>query len=217
MEYLVDRSLFYYFLMREITDAGKEVWSTIANDFGVSPKLIKNYEAALQEPVLVELVTPEDIEVYKNFTSGFFFKGPCFGKSAIESDTIDSKLLALQKIQQLFGYAKIKKDRLLALSHIYENDRAASILYALQIIHFNKDKNCCSYAEDILSKELFEEKNSDAGFILLQLKKEDAVRTVSCLKSLPEMLIRPEIMKYLTDKYGGSNEIIIKGKLPIGF
>ncbi len=217
MKYLTERSLYYYFLMREITDIGTELWATIAADFGVSSELIRNYEITLQDPVLADLLTAEDIEVYKNYISGFFCKENCFGKSATESDTIDAKLLALLKVQQLFGNTQLKRSRLQALSHIYETDHETSVLYALHIIHFNRDKSCRRYAEDILSEELYDGKNCDAGFILLQLRSEETDNIVNCLKSLPEMLIHPEMLSYLTHNYGGSSEVTVKSKHPIGF
>lgn len=216
MKYLAGRSLFYYFLMREITDLGTELWEQIAKDFGLSPKLIKSYGKVLCEPVLDDLSMPEDIEVYKNYLSGFCCDRSSFGKSEIEMEAVDAKALALRKVQQLFGNVQIGGNELQTLSRIYEGDRSASVLYALHIIHFNADKSCRKYAEDILFKELHDGKNSDAGFILLQLKGEEADKTAACLKSLPDVWVNAEIMQYLTDKYGGSGEII-SPRRSIGF
>ena len=74
MKYLAERSLFYYFLMREAMATGIETWSLIAETFGVCQKLIKDYKNVLSDPILNDLVTTNDIDVYKNFISGFFAK-----------------------------------------------------------------------------------------------------------------------------------------------
>ena len=37
MKYLEERSLFYYFLMREITDEETDVWAVVADLFCVRP------------------------------------------------------------------------------------------------------------------------------------------------------------------------------------
>lgn len=217
MKYLTERSLFYYFLMREIKDAGTELWSTIANDFGVSQEVINRYEITLENPVLSDLVTAADIEVYKNYINGFFCEENCFGKSPTEIDTIEAKLLALQTAQQLFGNTQQKQNRLQLLSRNYEGDRVASVLYALHIIHFNNDKSCRTFAGNILAKELHDEKNCDAGFVLLQLKDEETDKTVAALKSLPEMLIRSEMMDYLKDRFGEIATVVFDSRRTIGF
>ena len=67
MTYLTERSLLYYFLMREITDGGIEIWRKVANVFGVDQKSIKRFEDILKEQILDELLTADDIEVYKNY------------------------------------------------------------------------------------------------------------------------------------------------------
>ena len=68
-----------------------------------------------------------------------------------------------------------------------------------------------------MTRELNEGKNSDAGLILLTLKKGDASKTAACLKALPDMLLRPDMLKYLNAQYGSGNGIILKDKPVIGF
>lgn len=218
MKYLTERSLYYYFLMREVTGADTEAWGFIAKNFGVKPKDVKTYENVLKDKTLDELTTIGDIEMYKNYLDGFNCNETEFGKSRCEQEAIDAKALALHKLQDLFGDALVKGNRLRSLSHNYERDHIACVLYALQVLYLNSDKECGRFAEDILTKELKEGKNSDAGFILLTLKCGDVNEVASCLKSLPDMLLRPEMLKYLTKQYGsGNGEIIFKDKRPIGF
>ncbi len=217
MTYLTERSLLYYFLMREITDGGIEIWRKVANVFGVDQKSIKRFEDILKEQILDELLTADDIEVYKNYISCFIGENKCFGKSADEAKVLETKAVALQKVQEICGNGKNKAERLRIIAYFYENDHTASILYALQIMWVNADEKRQKYAEKILMKEFKYGQNSDAGFILLRLKHEDKGGIVSCLKSLPDMFLRPDIIKYLTDKYGGSEEIVINNKLSIGF
>ena len=39
MNYLTQRSVYYYFLMREAAETGLDSWSFIAKNFGVKPKI----------------------------------------------------------------------------------------------------------------------------------------------------------------------------------
>lgn len=218
MKYLTERSLYYYFLMREVTDIGVEGWSFIAKNFGVKPKEIKTYESVLANPVLDELCTVNDIEMYKNYLNGYCIDDKEFGKSKSEQQAIEAKALALHKRQELFSDFLIKGNRLRSLSHKYERDHIASVLYAMQMLYLNDDKQCEKLAKDLLTKELKEGENSDAGLLLLKLESENANDTVARLRSLPDMLLRPDMLKYLTKQYGsGSSERIFKDKLRIGF
>ena len=63
MKYLAERSLFYYFLMDEVADAGPEAWTKVAGDFGAPPEQIQSYRGALADPTLGELLTEDDIEM----------------------------------------------------------------------------------------------------------------------------------------------------------
>ena len=104
------------------------------------------------------------------------------------------------------------------LSQHSERDHIASALYAIQMLYLNDDKQCEKFAKGLLTKELKEGKNSDAGLILLKLESENASDTVTHLRSLPDMLLRPDMLKYLTKQYGnGSGESIFKDKRTIGF
>ena len=67
MIYLVKRSLYYYFLMREVTDAESEAWCFIAKVFGVKPKDMKAYQKVLENQTLNELSTIDDIDMHKNY------------------------------------------------------------------------------------------------------------------------------------------------------
>ena len=51
--------------------------------------------------------------------------------------------------------------------------------------------------------------------MLLRLKGENAAETAAVLKDLPDMLLRPEMQKYLTEKYG--SDVTIKARRTIGF
>lgn len=218
MKYLTERSLYYYFLMREVTNAGVDGWSFIAKNFGVKPKTIKTYEAVLKNPVLDDLATIGDVELYLNYLNGFCNVENEFGKSKCEQEVIDMKALALHKMQELFGENLIKSNRLRSLSHNYERDHVASVLYAMQMLYLNDDKQCGKFAREILTKELEEGKNSDAGLILLKLENGETAETVNSLRSLPDMLLRPDMLKYFTRHYGkSSGESIFKNKRVIGF
>lgn len=217
MTYLTERSLLYYFLMREITDGGIEIWRKVANVFGVDQKSVKRFEDILKEQILDELLTADAIKVYKNYLTYFNDKETSFGKTADEAKVIEAKALALQKAQKIFGAKADKAGRLRKLAFDYVYGHTTSVLYALQVLLVNSDEKCRKYAENILMKELQTGKNSDAGFILLQLKNEEKDKIANYLKSLPDMLLRPDIIKFITDKYGCSEEIAINNKPGIGF
>lgn len=216
MKYLTERSLYYYFLMRGVADAEGDCWGFVSKAFGVKPKTARAYEAALADPTLDELSTVGDAEMYKNYVNGFCCPATEFGKTDCESEALDAKTLALHKISALFGESPVAGGRLRSLSHIYEGDHVASVLYALQILYLNDDAECVSFAENILVKEFEEGKNSDAGLILLRLKDGDVNETASRLKGLPDMLLRPDMLKYLVRQYGGG-DVVIKNKRTIGF
>lgn len=218
MKYLTERSLYYYFLMREVTDVGVEGWSFIAKSFGVKPQTVKAYEGVLTNPLLDELSTIDDVEMYKNYLTGYCVSDNEFGKSQREQEVIEMKALALNKLKELFNNSPMKGNRLRSLSHRYERDHIASVLYAMQVLYLNEDKQCEKFAEELLTKELQEGQNSDAGLILLTLKNANASDTVTRLRGLPDMLLRPDMLKYLTKQYGnGSGESIFKDKRTIGF
>ena len=218
MKYLKQRSLYYYFLMREVTEIGVEGWNFIAKNFGVKPKEIKTYETVLTNPVLDELATADDIEMYKNYLNGYCISDSEFGRGKNEQEAIDMKSLSLHKLQELFSDSLVKGNRLRSLSHNYEHDHIASVLYAMQMLYLNDDKQCEKFVIELLNKELKEGKNSDAGLILLQLEIGNERDIVARLRGLPDMLLRPDMLKYLTKQYGGgSGESIFKDKLTIGF
>ena len=127
---------------------------------------------------------------------------------------MEAKLLAIRKAQELFGKVQDKGNRLRALSRMYERDGAASVLYALQLLHGGAAASR-GYAEDILTREFWEGRNSDAGFILLRREIGDAAETAASLAGLPDMLLRPEMQEYITEKYGG--DVTIKARRTIGF
>ncbi len=217
MKYLTERSLYYYFLMREVADADEAAWGFTAGCFGVKNKDIKQFEKVVANKTLDELETTGDIEMYGNYLNGFFGNAADFGKAACEREAIDAKALAIHKLQELFGDSIVKNNRLRSLSHNYERDHVATVLYALQLLYLNGNGEFGRFAESILTRELKEGKNSDAGLILLTLKKQEAEQTAACLKTLPDMLLRPDMLKYLTAQYGSGNGIILKDKPVIGF
>lgn len=216
MKYLTERSLYYYFLMREVANAGVESWGFIAKNFGLKPKAVKTYEAVLKNPLLDELSTTGDVEMYKNYLNAYCDEKNEFGKSKCESEAIDMKALALHKTGELFSETLIKGNRLRSLSHNYERDHVATVLYAIHMLYLNDDEQCEKFAEKILSKELEEGKNSDAGLLLLKLESENAADTVARLRSLPDMLLRPDMLKYFTRLYGEGTGVL-NDKHPIGF
>ena len=218
MNYLTQRSVYYYFLMREAAETGLDSWSFIAKNFGVKPKEIKTYEAMLKNRVLDELSAPCDIEMYKNYLNGFCTANSEFGKRECEREIIDVKALALHKVQELFSNSAVKGNRLRSLSHTYWRDHIASVLYAMQMLYLNDDEQCGRLAKQILIKELKEGKNSDAGILLLKLKEGDAAETVTRLRGLPDMLLMPDMLKYLERQYGkSSGESIFTDERKIGF
>lgn len=218
MKYLIERSLYYYFLMQEVTGSDINVWGFIAKNFGVKPKEIKAYESVLADDTLDELATIDDIEMYRNYLNGFCCNATEFGKARCEQDAIDAKALAILKIQSLFGDSHFKGNRLRSLSHNYERDHIAAVLYALRVLYANGSRSCGKFAESILTTELKEGKNSDAGLILLNLNSGKPAEIAACLKSLPDMLLRPDMLKYLTKHYGCASEnIVINDVRTIGF
>lgn len=216
MKYLTERSLYYYFLMREVADVGLEGWGFIAKIFGVKPQTVKLYESVLTHPILEELCTEDDIEMYKTYLNAYCNADAEFGKSKREREVIDMKSLSLHKMKELFSNPLVKGNRLRSLSHRYERDHTASVLYALQMLYLNEDKQCEKFVKELLSRELQDGKNSDAGLILLRIENENASDTVARLRSLPDMLLRPDMLQYLAKQYGGGGSIF-KDKRKIGF
>lgn len=214
MKYLEERSLFYYFLMREITDEETDVWAVVADLFGVRPEQIGLYRGVLADPILDELETDDDIEMYRIYTAGYFCEPPYFGERASERNVMDAKSLAVRKAQEIFDGTQGRGNRLRVLSHTYDRDHVASVVYALKLIGSNTSTGP-GLAEEILEKEFRAGRNSDAGLVLLRLKGENAAETTAVLKDLPDMLLRPEMQEYLTEKYGG--DVTIKARRTIGF
>lgn len=217
MIYLVKRSLYYYFLMREVTDAESEAWCFIAKVFGVKPKDMKAYQKVLENQTLNDLSTIDDIDMHKNYINGFCTQTTEFGKALCEQEVIEAKALALYKIRELFGDKSVKGNRLRSLSHNYKRDHVASVLYALHLLYFNYNTACNELARNILVKELKDGKNSDAGLILLTLDKNGEREIASCLKCLPDMLLLPQMLKYLNHKYEGDGGSILQDNRTIGF
>lgn len=209
MKYLIERSLYYYFLMQEVTGSDIDAWGIIAKNFGVKLKEIKIYESVLADNTLDELATIDDMEMYRNYFNGFCSNATEFGKAKRVQEAIDAKALVILKMQSLFGDSHIKGNRLRSLSHNYERDHIAAVLYALQVLYANSSSGCGKLAENILATELKEGKNSDAGLILLNLNNSKSVETATCLKSLPDIILRPDILRYLTKQYGCASENIV--------
>ena len=115
MKYLIERSLYYYFLMREAIGADISAWNYIAKQFGVKQKDIKSYESVLSIDTLAQLKTVDDIEMYSTFLEGFGAENE-FGKAENERDAIGAKGLALHKTHELFGDSPISSNRLRTLS-----------------------------------------------------------------------------------------------------
>lgn len=217
MNYMAERSLFYYFLMGEIGQADVGVFGTVAAMFGAVPEHISRYRALLGDPVLNELLSIDDIEAYRSYLRGYCREADCFGTSGEESEVLDVKSLALQKARQLFGEGGTKATRRYALSQIYERDRTASVLYALELLRFFPGELVTAYAESILEREFDEGKNSDAGLILLSRREERAAELAAKLKSLSEILLRPDVVKELDNMYGGKDHAGLTAKNTIGF
>ena len=217
MIYVIERALYYYFLMQEINEVGVDFWKFVAGLFGVSPRQIKEYEKVLSDPMLAELSTIGDVEMYKNFLSGFSCAEDEFGKSKSEREAIEAKALALHKSCSLFGDDYLKGGRLRVLSHIYEKDHFASVMYAIQVLYLHNTDECEKFAESILLKELRDESNSDAGLVLLKLKAGNVGETMAYLSSTPDMLLRPAVLRELKRRYGGNDGDIFRNKRAIGF
>lgn len=218
MKYEKQRALYYHFLMQEIGEVGSGSWKFVAEYFGLNPKEIEEYDKALSNPVLAELSTIGDVDMYRNYLHGFLCEEDEFGKANIEQETIEAKALALHKMLSLFGESSIKSNRLRALSHNYDKDHIAAVLYSLQILYLNSGSESKNFAERILMKELKEGNNSDAGLVLLRLKKEKADEIMTCLSGTPDMLLRPDVLKALIKEYGGEGaDTGFKSKRPIGF
>ncbi|MCM1237744.1 MAG: hypothetical protein NC489_47380 [Ruminococcus flavefaciens] len=202
MNYFLERSLYYYFLMCEIADENVSAWKFIAGLFGLSAAKIKKFGEILKNPVLGELASPEDIVMYNNYLAGFCRDTDDFGSSSDEQFVLEAKAQALKKTASIFGDMAMKSNRLRALSHNYPRDHVASVLYALQILRLNADDDRRQFALNVLSSELGSGDNSDAGLILLKLSRKDAQEIMSTLCGLPDMLLHPEVIKRLEKKYG---------------
>ncbi|MDE7329833.1 MAG: hypothetical protein K2N30_01890 [Clostridia bacterium] len=216
MNYFLERSLYYYFLMCEIAEDGLSAWKFIASLFGVPAAKIKKFGQILKNAVLDELSAPDDIVMYKNYLAGFCRNADDFGNSEEETFVLEAKTQALIKTGGIFGGVTMKSNRLRALSHNYSRDHVASVLYALQVLRLNCDDGRKQFATNILSTELRSGNNSDAGIILLKLRRKDAAETMSALCGLPDMLLRPEVIKLLEKKYGEVRRGAI-GNRSIGF
>ena len=160
MIYVTERALYYYFLMQEIGEVGVNFWKFVAGLFGVKPKVIKAFEKVLLNAVLAELSTIGDVEMNKNFLNCFSCAEDEFGKSKFEHEAIEAKALALHKSCSLFGDDYLKGGRLRVLSHVYEKDHFASVLYALQVLYIHDTDECEKFAESILKKDLEVEAHS---------------------------------------------------------
>lgn len=216
MKYFLERSMFYYFLMREVADGSNECWRFVAECFGIDAETTDKYETRLSNEVLDELSTVGDIDLYRNYIGGYFNAETQFGKDECERSILDIKFLALHRAQAMFDEVKNKVNRLRLLANFYEQDRVAAVLYAMQLSISSSDKECHAFAVDILKRELNENGNSDAGLILLNMEDEDKSCIVDRLRCLPDILIRPEISLYLAERYGGGN-VILKNRHTIGF
>lgn len=201
MNYITQRALYYTFLMREISEAEKDCWLFMAERFGVDRSQAEELEAILSNPVLGELSSLGDIEIYKNYLSGFSAENE-FGKKEAEEAVIDAKMHALIKVREMFGENSVKSGRLRALAHGYEKNHAASVLYALHILFFNGTAEGKKFAASLLLKELTEGKNSDAGLLLLNLEQENTQEIMLALGSAPDMLVRPDVLKKLSERFG---------------
>lgn len=218
MNYILERAVYYYFLMQEITGVGIRGWKFVAELFGVLPEDIKAYEAVLENPILAEISTVGDAKIYKNYLSGFCCEENEFGKADNEQDVIEAKALALDKICTLFGEESVKNGRLRALAHVYERDHIASVLYAIQALYLNDGDKCGKFAESILMKELKDGNNSDAGLVLLKLKNERAEEVMNLLSGTPDMILRPDLLNSLIKQFGGEGtDAAFNGKRVIGF
>ena len=201
MIYLIERALFYYFLMREIHETDGDFWKFVASRFGLKNKDIKDYGQVISASVLDELSSVGDIKMYQNYLGGFLCSKEEFGKSQAERDAIEAKALALQKVSELFGENSLKSGRLNLISRHYGNDGCAAVLYALQVAYHNKGTDCRKFVENILMRELMQNNNSDAGIVLLKLKKSDGKEILSTLARTPDMLLRTDVVKMLGKQY----------------
>ncbi len=217
MNYFTERSLYYYFLMREISDdAGVQAWRFIAKNFGVKAREIKYYEKLVTDETLAELSTCGNIEIHRNYLSGYCKDESEFGYTETEREILELKHNALMKIEELFGNSRVKAMRQRSLSHKYERDHAGAVLYALNLLFVNRDGDCRQLVESILRKELTDSKNSDAGIALLHVVQEGHKDIMDELALTPDMPLRPIEMKVLSRQFGGGN-VSHGGKHTIGF
>ncbi|MDE7379639.1 MAG: hypothetical protein K2N14_01180, partial [Clostridia bacterium] len=210
----IERSLYYYFLMCEVTDAGVQNWRFIAKCFGVKAKDVKYFEGLLSNPVLAELATVGDVEMHKNYLDSFCRDREEFGCDEVEREILNVKGLALHKIAETFSTMQVKSKRLIALSHKHGQDHAAAVLYALSVLMLNPDAESKSVAENILYKELVNCHNSDAGIVLLRVSANPE-QIMSELASAPDMLLHPDEIKLLSRQYGKCTAV--KSRHTIGF
>ncbi len=215
MNYFTERAVYYWFLLNEIADADKKLWTYLSGLFAVDKKESAAYGALLGNEILAEISSVEDAETYKNYLDGYCRDGKEFGKSERERAIIETKSLALCKIAEIFGAGTSKTSRLQMLSLNYGRDTCASVLFALRLAYLSVDAELSKHAEGILTKEFRSSANCDAGLILLGLGKEGAEEIAAELMGAPEMLLRPDALKVLSARFGGGGRF--RGKRGIGF
>lgn len=52
MKYFLERSMFYYFLMREVADGSNECWRFVSECFGIDAETTDKYATMLSNEVL---------------------------------------------------------------------------------------------------------------------------------------------------------------------
>ena len=163
------KSLYYYFMMGEVTEAGADAWRFIARKFGVDEEDISRYGALLENGTLKDISSCNDVMTYKNYlASGYCRNEEEFGKRSEEMLVIDCKFKALERIAELFNGGVTRGNRLGSLAHRYEQHHTAAVLYSLCMLNINGDGHA-EIAKEILYKELTEGKNSTAGILLLNI------------------------------------------------
>ena len=215
MNYFIERSLYYYFMMCEVAETGVNSWRFIAKCFGVKAKDIKFFEKLVSNPVLEDFTTVNDVEMHKNFLDSSLCRNRAeFGCDGVEREILDIKGMALHKIAETFSHSQVKSKRLISLSHKHGQDHTAAVLYALSVLMLNSGDDGQGIAESILYRELVNCRNSDAGIVLLRISKNPE-QVMSELATAPDMLLHPEEIKFLSRQYGKGGSV--KSRHTIGF
>ena len=210
MNFLLQRAIYYALATNELehNEIGK-VWNAVAECFGITSEELRVGEELLSKSTLMHLKTVDDVRLMQKCGEGF---GNVFKLTPEDEEVIELKYQALLKLKQLDGGCR--GTLLKAVASSYRRDAVAAVLYVLQIFLHNKGRSALGY--EILAETLSTGQNGDAGLLLLNMKHGDKYDVFTRLAETPEMILHPEVLIELADKYGVKGEFTHR-RTKIGF